>query len=173
MEKEAIKIAEHVKSFGSRPESVEKRMDLQKLNDMKSLQQTMEKYDRDKGPNFPQWREDLENMCEHIYPGITMIMRELRKEKEEVTEEKFKKIIEKKGMDEPKWKYQDAIKEVYVCIRRYTTGEARTFVESAADNGLEAYRSVNRNFDGHASGTASQLLEDCTKCGHHRAKDTK
>ena len=42
MEKEAIKIAEHVKSFGSRPESVEKRMDLQKLNDMKSLQQTME-----------------------------------------------------------------------------------------------------------------------------------
>ena len=69
-----------------------KRFD-QKLNDLKSLQQTTEKYDRDKGQNFPQWREDIETMISFTCPGMETLLKEMRMKKEEINEDTYDDII--------------------------------------------------------------------------------
>merc|ERR1711884_394001 len=84
-------------------------------------------------------------------------------------------MVEKKNLKTQlsQWEYKEISKEVYTLLRRNTEGDAKLAVESAGGDGLEAYRTLNKSSENHATGKISQIREECTKMGHTRARDVK
>ena len=77
-----------------------------RLNDMKGLQQSARVYDGSldaKAPGFSAWREDVETMVAHDYPGLELVMAKLRfgvegEECEPLTRERVEEEAEEQGV---------------------------------------------------------------------------
>ena len=102
---------------------------------------------------FSTWREDVEDYCESIEPGMRTAMTWARKQKKEVNkyefEDEFSDVDFEKGV------------ELYQLLKTKTEGEARRIVRGVRDaNGWEAWRSLHSTFEPKTLVTRGALRAD-------------
>ena len=101
--------------------------DKMKLNDLKTLQQTMVKYEGthgSTGPGFPSWREDLETIIATAYPGLEQVLMDIRFHKQKINEDIYKELMEAKSLHTQLavWNYKELSKEIYTLLRHTLRG---------------------------------------------------
>ena len=116
----------------------------------------------EKEEQWRKWKAEVEDYCEEVYPGMKDILERARTSEETVDELWFK--VTEAGWwarAETLWRF----------LKRYTGTEAKRVVQGVQeDNGYEAWRKLNQQYEPATTTREAQVLSKYTSMVTRRAK---
>ena len=114
--------------------------------------------------DYENWREELEDFINKIFPHAKKILVEIRKMRDDVTMEVFLDAARKAGVNSNliQWRFDTADFEIKVFLRNKLKGNAMSIVKGVS-SGFEMYRLLNLEFDKFNHGSEGLLSAELLK----------
>ena len=113
------------------------------------------------------WRKTFDNQVGNVWPGLDLILEDIRDMKDPVGESEYDDLVAKhdcisEDTFKGDWKFARLMRHVHTIIYNYNSDDVRKVTAQCSErNGFEHYRLLNREFDAIDTGSKFQMCNAC------------
>ena len=120
---------------------------------------------------FIEWRKSLDTQLGNVWPGLDLLLEDIRDDKDPIVEARFDELVQKHELitaySHPEdWKFTRLMRHLHTVIYTYIGADPRKVIaENSSRNGFDQYRLLHKEFDAVNTGSKFQMYQHCMAVG--------